>query len=160
MAVLGHSDPGMSLVYAQLSDREVLRDYQAVLGPGATIAGPLAQQLRAGVLPAPAVDWLKANFLETELELGHCLRLPQEGTCECDLYPTCAKFATAPAYAPRLRAWRRRELELVEAAAAHGWPREVERHRCTVARIEQLVNELGEPFEDTGGTGGRALSPA
>jgi hypothetical protein len=23
------------------------------------------------------VDWLKSNFLKTELELGHCLRLPQ-----------------------------------------------------------------------------------
>ena len=85
MTVLGHSDPGMSMVYAQISDREVLRDYRAVLGPGATIAGPLAAQLRAGELPSSAVDWLKSNFFKTELELGHCLRLPREGPCECDL---------------------------------------------------------------------------
>lgn len=149
MAVLGHSDPGMSLVYAQLSDRAVLRDYQAVLGPGAAIAGPLAATLRAGALPASAVDWLKSNFLKTELELGHCLRLPQEGPCECDLYLTCAKFITTPAYAPRLRARRLRELELVADAAARGWPREVERHQCAIARIEQLLAELGEPLEDT-----------
>jgi hypothetical protein len=122
---------------------------RAVLGRGASIAVPLAQQLRAGALPAPAVDSLKANFLETELELGHCLRLPQEGPCECDLYLTCAKFVTTPAYAPRLRARRRRELELVEDAAARGWPREVERHRCTIARVEQLLTELGQPVEET-----------
>lgn len=118
MTVLGHSNPGMSMVYARISDREVLRDYQAVLGPGTTIAGPLAAQLRAGALPASAVDWLKSNFLKTELELGHCLRMPQEGPCECDLYLICAKFVTTPAYAPRLRARRLRELELVEDAAA------------------------------------------
>lgn len=36
MSVLGHTSVNMSLVYAQISDQEVLRDYQAVLGPGAT----------------------------------------------------------------------------------------------------------------------------
>ena len=46
---------------------------------------------------------MKANFFRTELELGHCLRLPEEGPCECDLYLTCAKFVTTPEYAPRLR---------------------------------------------------------
>jgi hypothetical protein len=40
------------------------------------------------------VDWLNSNFFKTELELGHCLRLPQEGLCECDLYLNCAKFVT------------------------------------------------------------------
>jgi len=29
-----------------------------------------------------AVHWLQTNFLKTELELGHCLRLPAEGPCE------------------------------------------------------------------------------
>jgi hypothetical protein len=42
------------------------------------------------------VDWLKSNFLKTELEPGRCLRLPAEGPCECDLYLTCAKFVTTP----------------------------------------------------------------
>jgi hypothetical protein len=159
MTVLGHRDPAMSMVYARISDREVLRDYQAVLGPGATIAGPIAAQLRAGTLPASAVDWLKSTFLKTELELGHCLRLPQEGPCECDLYLTCAKFVTTPAYAPRLRARRVRELELVEDACARGWSREVERHRCTVARIEQLLAELGEPVDEPVGQDVQANRP-
>ncbi len=148
MRVLGHTDPAMSMVYAQISDHEVLKDYQAVLGPGATLAGPVAEHVRAGALPSGAVDWLKANFLETELGLGYCLRLPQEGPCECDLYLTCAKFVTTPAYAPRLRSRRRRELELGEEAADRGWLREVERHRCTAARIEQLLVDLGQPVED------------
>src|SRR5438270_2793924 len=38
MSVLGHSSVSMTLVYAQISDREVLKDYLMVLGPGATIA--------------------------------------------------------------------------------------------------------------------------
>lgn len=38
MSVLGHTSASMSMVYAQISDREVLKDYKAVLGPGATIA--------------------------------------------------------------------------------------------------------------------------
>jgi integrase len=147
MRVLGHSSVSMALVYAQVSDPEVLRDYQAVLGPDATLAGPAAEQLRAGTLPDSAVDWLKTNFFKTELELGHCLRLPQEGPCECDLYLTCAKFVTTPAYAPRLRERRHVELRLAEDAALRGWTREIERHRCTARRIEYLLAELGAPIE-------------
>ena len=79
--------------------------------------------------------------------MGRCLRLPQEGPCECDLYLSCAKFVTTPAYAPRLRRRRRIEQELVEDARQHGWQREVERHHCTMKRIEQLLAELGEPLD-------------
>ena len=147
MKILGHESAAMALVYAQISDKEVLKDYQAVLGPGAIIAGPSAEQLRAGELSSSTLDWLKANFFKPELELGRCLRLPQEGPCECDLYLTCAKFVTTPAYAPRLRRRRQREGELIEDARTHGWQREVERHQWTVKRIEQLLAELGEPIE-------------
>jgi integrase len=148
MQVLGHSSASMSMVYARISDREVLRDYQAVLGPGAVLAGPSAELLRSGGLSPEAVDWLKTNFFKTELELGHCLRLPQEGPCECDLYLSCAKFVTTKEYAPRLRARRERELGLIADAESRNWPREAERHRCTVQRIEQLLAELGDPVEE------------
>lgn len=147
MTVLGHSNASMSMVYAQISDPEVRNDYLAVLGPGATIAGPAASALHAGELSASAVDWLKSNFLKTELELGRCLRLPQEGPCECDLYLNCAKFVTTPEYAPRLRRRRQKEQELVEDAQAHGWQREVERHQCTIRRLEQLLTDLGESID-------------
>ena len=93
------------------------------------------------------IDWLKSNFFKTELELGHCLRLPQEGPCECDLYLNCAKFVTTPEYAPRLRQRRKRELTLIEDATSRGWEKEVERHRCTIRRIEQLLLDLGESVE-------------
>ena len=43
-----------------------------------------------------------------------------------------------------------RELELMEDAISQGWDREVERHRCTAKRIEQLLEELGEPLEMIG----------
>jgi integrase len=147
MSVLGHNSANMSMVYTHISDREVLKDYHAVLGPGVTIAGPYAEAVRAGELPKSAIDWLKSNFFKTELELGHCLRLPQEGPCECDLYLSCAKFVTTPEYAPRLRRRRKQELTLIHDAAAHGWDREVERHQCTVRRIEQLLAELGESMD-------------
>src|SRR2546426_10078301 len=62
MKILGHSSVSMTLVYAQISDREVLKDYQAVLGPGATLAGPFAETLKSGELPASSVDWLKSNW--------------------------------------------------------------------------------------------------
>jgi Phage integrase family len=152
MKVLGHDSARMALVYAQISDQEVLRDYQAVLGPGTVIAGPAAEALRSGELGAEAVNWLKSNLLKTELELGRCLRLPQEGPCECDLYLTCAKFVTTPEYAPRLRRRRSIEHELIEDAIAHGWQREVERHQCTIKRLEQLLLALGEPIDGSEAT--------
>ncbi|RRB80684.1 integrase, partial [Escherichia coli] len=115
-----HESPAMSMVYARISDPEVLRDYRAVLGPGAVIAGPGAEALRTGRLTAGAVDWLRTNFFKTELELGHCLRLPEEGPCECDLYLTCSRFVTTPAYTPRLRERRAVELRLIEDARERG----------------------------------------
>jgi integrase len=148
MKVLGHQSANMSMVYARISDRAVLEDYRKVLGPGAAIAGPLAETLRNGEMPAADVEWIKANFFETELELGRCLRLPQEGPCECDLYLSCPKFVTAKEYAPRLRSRRQKEFGLIEEAACNGYQREVERHHATVRRIEQLLADLGEPLDD------------
>ena len=145
MSVLGHQSPHMSMVYARISDAEVLRDYQSVLGPGAAIAGPGAEAIRAGQLSPASVDWLRSNFFKTELELGHCLRLPSEGPCECDLYLSCAKFVTTPAYAPRLRERHGLELKLAEDARRRQWTREVERHCGIARRIESLLADLGEP---------------
>lgn len=148
MKVLGHKSAGMSMTYTHISDPTVLADYQAVLQPGAPIAGPLAETLRAGRLDQDALDWLKTNFYKTELELGRCLRLPQEGPCECDLYLTCAKFVTTPQYAPRLRERLCVEEQLALDAEERGWGREVERHQRLAERICNLLDELGEPHAD------------
>ncbi|WP_210244332.1 tyrosine-type recombinase/integrase [Methylosinus sporium] len=150
MKMLGHTSTGMTLVYAHISDQALKADYSKVLGPGAVVAGGLADALRRGDMTPASIDWMKKNFFRTELELGHCLRLPEEGPCECDLYLNCAKFVTTPEYAPRLRERRKRELELIERARAEGWSREVERHDCTLRRIDQLLAELGEPVADVG----------
>jgi integrase len=148
MKVLGHKSPGMSMTYTHISDPTVLADYQAVLQPGAVIAGPLADTLRSGQLDQDALDWLKTNFYKTELELGRCLRLPQEGPCECDLYLTCAKFVTTPQYAPRLRERLCTERELVTDAESRGWDREVQRHQRIAERISSLLDDLGEPHAE------------
>jgi integrase len=147
MQVLGHTSPGMSMTYCQISDPQVLADYQSVLTPGATIAGPAAEALRSGALGPEAVDWLTTNFLKTELELGHCLRLPAEGPCECDLYLSCAKFVTTPHYASRLRRRYRLEQTLTDDARARGWDREIQRHQATATRIHALLTDLGEPLD-------------
>jgi hypothetical protein len=147
MSVLGHQTPHMSMVYARISDTEVLRDYRSVLGPGEMIAGPGAEAIRAGKLSCSAIDWLKSNFIKTELELGHCLRLPSEGPCECDLYLSCAKFVTSKAYAGRLRDRRKLEIALAADAKERGWSREVERHNGIANRIERLLLDLDEPIE-------------
>jgi len=145
MSVLGHESPHMSMVYARISDAEVLRDYRSVLSPGAPLAGAGAEIVRAGQLSHTDIDWLQSNFFKTSLELGHCLRLPSEGPCECDLYLTCAKFVTTPKYAPRLRERHQLELKLAQDARERGWPREVERHCAIAHRVSNLLNELGEP---------------
>jgi hypothetical protein len=138
MSVLGHRSPGMSMVYARISDPEVLRDYKAVLGPGAVIAGPGAEAVRSGALSDGTLDWLRLNFLKTELELGHCLRLPAEGPCECDLYLSCARFITTPAYAPRLR-----ERHGVELALAEDCRRRVDTRQIGRSKIPQVTQLSG-----------------
>jgi len=150
MSVLGHKSVQMALVYAHVSDPAVLDDYRSVLGPDAAIAGPSASAVRNRELTPETVDWLKDNFFRTELELGHCLRLPAEGPCECDLFLTCAKFITTPKYAPRLRDRHATELTLADQARGQGWTREVERHESVARRICQLLADLGEPLSPPG----------
>jgi len=149
MAVLGHRTPHMSLIYASLSDPTVKQQYQDALdrhlGSDVSMAGPAAEALRNHRLDPQAVSWLQTNFLKTELELGHCLRLPQEGPCECDLVLTCSKFLTTSDYAPRLTQRHQLELTLVQDAVERGWDREVERHQHTADRLKQLLHDLGQP---------------
>lgn len=144
MAILGHKSAAMSVIYSRISEPEVRRQYEDALVPGGRIAGPAAEMLRTGELDAGSVHWLQTNFLKTELELGHCLRLPAEGPCECDLMLTCSKFLTTSEYAPRLRERLKVEEELAEDARTRGWPREVERHKATRHRIAMLLREFGE----------------
>jgi len=138
----------MSIIYASLSDPTVKQQYQDALdrhlGPDVTLAGPAAAALREHRLDSEAVSWLQTNFLKTELELGHCLRTPAEGPCECDLVLTCSKFLTTSDYAPRLRARLAVEEQLIDAAATRGWHREIERHTATQQRLRQLLSELGD----------------
>jgi len=110
MKILGHKSPGMSMTYAHISDPTVLADYQAVLQPGAIIAGPIAETLRAGRLDQDALDWLRTNFYKTELELGRCLRLPPEGPANA------TSTATAPSSSPRPNT----PLDFASASASNG----------------------------------------
>lgn len=89
------------------------------------------------------IDWLKSNYLKSELELGACLKLPDEGPCECDLFLTCAKFFTTAEHAPRIRRRWHREQELINDALERGWQREVERHEALARRCVDLLAELG-----------------
>jgi len=148
MAVLGHRTPNMSIIYASLSDPTVKQQYQDALdrhlGPDVTLAGPAADALREHRLDPEAVSWLQTNFLKTELELGHCLRTPAEGPCECDLVLTCSKFLTTSDYTPRLRQRMATEELLIADAVTRGWDHEAERHRATQHRLQQLLSDLGE----------------
>lgn len=144
MTILGHKSASMSMIYSRISDPEVRRQYEDALASGNRIAGPAAEALMNGRLDDESVHWLQTNFLKTELELGHCLRLPAEGPCECELMLTCPKFLTTSEYAPRLKARLEREDELVTDAEARGWQREVERHQATQRRIRQLLSDLDE----------------
>lgn len=92
------------------------------------------------------------RLAKDELELVRCLRLPQEGPCECDLYLTCSKFVTTPAYAGRLRARVTVEEELICDAEERGRVREVERRQRIRARIIDLLTEPNEPIATNSAT--------
>jgi hypothetical protein len=120
MAILGHSNAQMSAYYSKVSDPVVKEQYEQIIAAGGRVAGPAAEAVLTNRLDAETVDWLKTNYLKTELELGHCLRLPQEGPCECDLYLRCTKFFTTSDYIPRLRARLAVEQQLVQDAVERG----------------------------------------
>ena len=142
MAVLGHRTPNMSIIYASLSDPTVKRQYQDALdrhpGPDVTLAGPAAAALREHRLDPEAVSWLQTNFPKTELELGHCLRTPAKGPCECDLVLTCSKFLTTSDYIPRLRTRLVVEDQLIDYAARSGMPSCSSRATCRLNRSRSI----------------------
>lgn len=147
MSILGHASASMSMVYAHISDPTVRKDYEKALASGASLAGPALDAVMKNDLSDDALNWLQTNYYKTALELGHCLRLPEEGPCECDLYLNCGKFLTTSEYAPRMRAKIRVEERLAQDADARGWGREVERHEAIGRRLKGLLDELGEPHE-------------
>ncbi|MGH9251585.1 MAG: tyrosine-type recombinase/integrase, partial [Acidimicrobiales bacterium] len=154
MAILGHRNATMSSLYSRISDPVVKDQYERIIAAGGRVAGPAAEALLNDQLGDDTLDWLKTNFLKTELELGHCLRLPQEGPCECDLFLRCSKFFTTSEYAPRLRARLAKEQELTQDAVERNWPREIERHTAIADRLRKLLAELGESVEAPGNAAG------
>lgn len=147
MAILGHSNATMAMVYSAISDEELVKDYDSALKPGALLAGPAADLIRNKELSTQQIDWLKSNYLKSELELGACLKLPEEGPCECDLFLTCAKFFTTAEHAPRIRRRWHREQDLINDALERGWQREVERHEALARRCVDLLTELGQTLD-------------
>ena len=147
MAILGHRSATMAATYSHISDPVLKEQYEKVIAAGGRIAGPAAEALLANQLDQDTLDWLKTSFFKTELELGHCLRTPAEGPCECDLYLRCPKFFTTSEYAPRLRDRLQVEQRLIQDATERGWPREAERHTAICGRICELLTELGEPVQ-------------
>ncbi|MEU9238147.1 site-specific integrase [Streptomyces sp. NPDC048385] len=151
MAILGHHNAQMPATYSHISDPVLKDQYEKVISAGGRIAGPAAEELLSSRIGEDTLNWLKTNFFKSELELGHCLRAPAEGPCECDLYLRCSKFLTTSKYAPRLRARLSREQQLAQDAAERGWPREVERHTAIADRIRSLLADLGESPEPAPG---------
>ncbi|MEU8922460.1 tyrosine-type recombinase/integrase [Kitasatospora sp. NPDC048545] len=151
MAILGHRNAQMSATYSHISDPVLKDQYEKVIAAGGRIAGPAAEELLSSRIGKDTLNWLKTNFFKTELELGHCLRAPAEGPCECDLYLRCSKFLTTSEYAPRLRTRLSREQQLAQDAIERGWPREVERHNAIADRIRSLLADLGESPEPAPG---------
>ncbi|WP_327724319.1 hypothetical protein [Streptomyces europaeiscabiei] len=147
MGILGHRNAQMSATYSHISDPVLKEQYEKVIAAGGRIAGPAAEELLTSRIGEDTLNWLKTNFFKTELELGHCLRAPAEGPCECDLYLRCSQFLTTSEYAPRLRSRLAREQQLAQDAVERGWPREVERHKAIAERICGLLADLGESAE-------------
>jgi integrase len=151
MRVLGHESANHTMVYLHISDQEVLDDYSAALRtelrPGMPVAGPFAEILRTSRVSSSDVEWLKGRFIKTELELGECLRLPEEGPCECDLYLYCSRFITSSNRAPRLRERRKVELSLAEQAEVGGNLKEAERHHQYALRFERYLIDMSEVLE-------------
>jgi integrase len=147
MSILGHETADMTMTYAHVSDPEVKADYEKVVQQGVAIAGPAAERIKNNELTQAELDWLQTSFYKSEMELGGCLRLPEEGPCECDLFLLCGKFFTTEEHAPRLRRRWHREQQLVDDARERGWAREVERHTAIQRRLEALLADLGQTLE-------------
>ena len=93
------------------------------------------------------LDWLESNCCDSEMNLGARTRLSEEGPRECDPFLTCSKLFTTKKHALRLqRPWARKQTHL-DDAPQRGWPREVELHRGTQRRLQELLDDLGERLD-------------
>jgi hypothetical protein len=60
----------MSAYYAKVSDPVVKEQYEQIIAAGGRVAGPAAEALLTSRLDQDTVEWLKTNYLKTELEAG------------------------------------------------------------------------------------------
>jgi hypothetical protein len=64
----------MAMIYTHLSDTTIRTEYERALASGERVARPALETMLDPMRITDAdVDWLKTNFVKTELELGHCL---------------------------------------------------------------------------------------
>jgi hypothetical protein len=119
--------------------------YKEVIVAGGRIAGPAAEALLANRMDQDTLDWLTTSFFQTELRLGHCLRTPAKGPCECDLDLCCPEFFTTSEDGIRLPDRLQAGQQLIQDATERGWPPRSRRHTAISGRICALLTELGEP---------------
>jgi hypothetical protein len=96
--------------------------YKKVVVAGGRIAGPAAEALLANRMDQDTLDWLTTSFFKTGLRLGHCLRTPAKGPCECDLNLCCPEFFTTSEDGLRLRDRLQVGRQLIQDATERGWP--------------------------------------
>ncbi len=143
MALLGHVSAEMSLRYGRLFDATVRAEYERALDLAKARIGPLPQG-RARIPVTAEGDWRRAPAIKARLAGGYCLRAPAQGACPyANICEHCPSFRTDAASVSVLAAQRVDAEALAADAEARGWIDEAQRHRCSIARLDALLADVG-----------------
>lgn len=145
MKMLGHESPTMTLVYANIFDETIRKEYEeTVMEPSALAGGEYVSKLKNREMDPTEIDWIKSNFHKTFLALGHCFHHEKEPICDfADACFFCSKFVTTTQHIPLLREKYETELKLISDASNRNWEREISRHKRVADRVYEIIEELG-----------------
>lgn len=149
MALLGHVSAEMSLRYGRLFDKTVRADYERALTLAKSQLGPVLpqrSQLPLTDITGGGNEWRETPLVKARLAGGYCLRTPAQGACAyANICEHCPSLRTDSSFLPILATQRADAAKLAADAEARGWGEEAARHRQLIERLDQLMNQAGNP---------------
>jgi len=145
---LGHESPGMTMVYAEITDQDLKQAYNEYQGVAVDVTGKVVTTDQVGVDSAD-LQWFKKNIMAQALPHGFCALPTIAEPCPVpNACFTCANFRTNASFLGVLKAELAATKKLIGKAKANNWSRQVEMNERVAANLNKIIISLEEACND------------
>ena len=139
---LGHSSPTMTSVYAYIMDTTLKKEINDYHNKVVNIAGEVIKSNFPELDNSTDLQWMKKQILGEVLPNGYCA-LPADFTCsKGNACLQCGDFRTSLEFLDKHKKQRERTLQVLKAAKANNWQRQVQINEEVFKSLNNIINEL------------------